>query len=141
MLALANHRLVCTRRKQRKHSTARKNVYSLESVGSIFLDFHLTAFCAGTAILAVVLQWQRILPGHAAYDPNNPKYRELSSWFWEQYTTYGGSWRDQPLWAYTMHHFGAKPVVMTHDKHITRGGDLFITGGTIGWDQHVHVPK
>jgi hypothetical protein len=74
-----------------------------------------------------------------AYDPNNPKYQELSSWFWKQYTTHQGSWRDQPLWALTMHHFHAKPVVMTYDKRITRGGDLFTTGGVIGWNQHVHV--
>jgi hypothetical protein len=63
----------------------------------------------------------------------------MSTWFWEQYTTYGGLWRDQPLWAYTMHHFQATPLVMTHNKRITRGGDLFQIGGTIGWDQHVYV--
>ena len=75
-----------------------------------------------------------------AYDPRNVKYQELSSYFWEHYTTYGGLWRDQPLWAYTLHHFNVTPEVMTTQGTITKGGDLFHMGGTLGWDQHVYVP-
>ena len=74
-----------------------------------------------------------------AYDPNNVKYQELSSWFWQQYTSYGGLWRDQPLWAYTLHHFNVTPAVMTSKGTITKGGDLFETGGTLGWDKHIYV--
>lgn len=74
-----------------------------------------------------------------AYDPNNAKYRQLSTWFWEHYTTYGGLWRDQPLWAHTLHHFNCTPAVMTTKGTITKGGDLFETGGTLGWDKHIYV--
>mmetsp|Transcript_17485 Transcript_17485/g.38247 ORF Transcript_17485/g.38247 Transcript_17485/m.38247 type:complete len:437 (-) Transcript_17485:1257-2567(-) len=74
-----------------------------------------------------------------AYDPNNARYRELSSYFWKTYTTYGGLWRDQPLWAYVLHHFNVTPAVMTTEGTITKGGDLFETGGKLGWDKHVYV--
>ena len=74
-----------------------------------------------------------------AYDPNNAKYRELSSYFWKTYTTYGGLWRDQPLWAYLLHHFNVTPAVMTTEGTITKGGDLFRTGGKLGWDKHVYT--
>jgi hypothetical protein len=74
-----------------------------------------------------------------AYDPNNANFRRLSTWFWEQYTTYGGLWRDQPLWAYTLHHFNCTPAIMTSKGTITKGGDLFEKGGTLGWDKHIYV--
>jgi hypothetical protein len=87
--------------------------------------------------------YQEIMPYYLnkyfAYDPNNANYRKLSTWFWEHYTTYGGLWRDQPLWAYTLHHFNCTPAVMTTKGTITKGGDLFEQGGTLGWDQHVYV--
>jgi hypothetical protein len=75
-----------------------------------------------------------------AYDPNNIKYRELSSYFWETYTSYGGLWRDQPLWSYVLDHFNVTPAIMTTGGTITKGGDLFRTGGRLGWDSHVYVP-
>jgi hypothetical protein len=74
-----------------------------------------------------------------AYNPRNENYQQLSTWFWKHYTTYGGLWRDQPLWAYALHHFNVTPAVMTSQGVITRGGDLFEKGGTLGWDQHVYV--
>jgi len=75
-----------------------------------------------------------------AYDPNNAKYRELSLYFWETYTTYGGLWRDQPLWSYVLDHFNITPSIMTKEGTITKGGDLFRTGGRLGWGKHVYVP-
>lgn len=75
----------------------------------------------------------------SAYDPNNAKYRELSSYFWKTYTSYGGLWRDQPLWAYILHLFDVTPAVMTTEGTITKGGDLFETGGKLGWDNHIYV--
>jgi hypothetical protein len=75
-----------------------------------------------------------------AYDPNNIKYRELSSYFWETYTSYGGLWRDQPLWSYVLDHFNVTPAIMTTEGTITKGGDLFRTGGRLGWDKHVYLP-
>jgi len=74
-----------------------------------------------------------------AYDPNNAKYRELSSSFWKTYTTYGGLWRDQPLWAYFLHHFNVTPAVMTTGGTITKGGDLFQKRGTLGWGKHIYT--
>jgi hypothetical protein len=74
-----------------------------------------------------------------AYDPNNARYRELSSSFWKTYTTYGGLWRDQPLWAYFLYHFNVTPAVMTTKGTITKGGDLFQTGGKLGWGKHIYT--
>jgi len=74
-----------------------------------------------------------------AYNPRNRNYQELSTFFWEHYTTYGGLWRDQPLWSYVIHHFNATPLAMTTKGTITRGGDLFKRGGKLGWDQHIYV--
>ncbi len=37
------------------------------------------------------------------------------------------SWRDQPVWAYTLHHFGMEPLEMRHDtlhSYIVEGLDL-----------------
>ncbi|OEU11329.1 hypothetical protein FRACYDRAFT_245639 [Fragilariopsis cylindrus CCMP1102] len=75
-----------------------------------------------------------------AYDPNNRKYREVSSYFWDTYTSYGGVWRDQPLWSYVLDHFNVTPAILTTEGTITKGGDLFRTGGRLGWDSHVYVP-
>ena len=75
-----------------------------------------------------------------AYDPNNIKYREVSSYFWDTYTSYGGVWRDQPLWSYVLDHFNVTPAILTTEGTITKGGDLFRTGGRLGWDSHVYVP-
>ena len=87
--------------------------------------------------------FQEIMPYYLnkyfAYDPNNAKYRELSSSFWKTYTTYGGVWRDQPLWAYFLHRFNVTPAVMTTKGTITKGGDLFQTRGKLGWDKHVYT--
>ncbi|VEU33673.1 unnamed protein product [Pseudo-nitzschia multistriata] len=90
-----------------------------------------------------VTNFEEIMPYYLnkyfAYDPSNQKYRDLSSYFWETYTTYGGVWRDQPLWAYTLHRFNVTPAVMTTEGTITKGGDLFQTGGKLGWGKHVYV--
>jgi hypothetical protein len=32
-----------------------------------------------------------------AYDPLNPQYREVSTFFWDRYSLELDSWRDQPL--------------------------------------------
>jgi hypothetical protein len=87
--------------------------------------YHLT-----TSFFCLFVFWQ------TAYDPRNRNYQRISDWFWQKYTTYGGSWRDQPLWAYTLHHFNCTPAVLTTQGVITRGGDLFRTAGTIGFNNH-----
>lgn len=43
------------------------------------------------------------------YNPNNPNFRTLSNFFWSRYSLEVDSWRDQPLWAYTLHHFSFTP--------------------------------
>jgi hypothetical protein len=47
---------------------------------------------------------------HIGLDPQNPRYRELSSYFWELYSQEKGSWRDQLLWCYVVDKFRADPV-------------------------------
>jgi hypothetical protein len=74
----------------------------------------------------------------AAYDPHSPTFRQLSNFFWEQYSSETGSWRDQPTWAYTLHHFNVTPLVLTTEGDIEKGGDLFKHGGGMGWGGHVY---
>jgi hypothetical protein len=59
----------------------------------------------------------------AAYDPSNPRIQEASSFFWDRYSQELDSWRDCPLWSYTLHHFKITPAVLfkTEEK-----GELFI---------------
>jgi hypothetical protein len=55
----------------------------------------------------------------------NPKYREVSNFFWDRYSQELDLWRDQPLWSYAIHHFKVKPLVFTTEGDTTSGGDMF----------------
>jgi hypothetical protein len=76
-----------------------------------------------------------------AYDPHSAIFQNLSAYFWEQYSSEVGSWRDQPMWAYTLHHFNVTPIVLTTKGDIEKGGDLFKHGGQMGWMGHVYKKK
>jgi hypothetical protein len=58
------------------------------------------------------------------YDPTNTYLRTATQFFWDRYSLEYDSWRDQPLWCYTLHHFHITPIV--HDpifyKNIDRTG-------------------
>jgi hypothetical protein len=77
-------------------------------------------------------------PTKKAYDPSNPHYQQLSRFFWKHYANETGSWRDQPMWAYSLYHFNITPMILTSNGNIERGGDLFQHGGTMGWGGHVY---
>jgi hypothetical protein len=51
-----------------------------------------------------------ILRSITAYDPTNAWYQNASTFFWNRYSLELESWRDQPFWAYTLHHFGIEPM-------------------------------
>jgi hypothetical protein len=51
----------------------------------------------------------------SGYDPTNEWYQNASMFFWDRFSQEVDSWRDQPLWAYTLHHFGMEPLEMRHD--------------------------
>jgi hypothetical protein len=71
------------------------------------------------------LYWNAVF----AYDPENPYYRQASEFFWDRYSKELDSWRDQPLWAYTLHHFGIQPLTMRHDiLHSTVYEDFTLKG-------------
>lgn len=44
------------------------------------------------------------------YDVQSPVFRKAADYFWNTYSKEIGSWRDQPLWAYTLHHFNVTPL-------------------------------
>jgi hypothetical protein len=58
------------------------------------------------------------------YDPNNARFQEASEFFWDRYSLELDSWRDQPLWCYTLEHFHLRPIL--HDpifrKNVRRTG-------------------
>jgi len=71
------------------------------------------------------LYWNAVF----AYDPWNDEYRKASEFFWNRYSQELDSWRDQPLWAYTLHHFGIQPLTMRHDTlHSTIYEDFNLKG-------------
>ncbi|KAG7365581.1 hypothetical protein IV203_038785 [Nitzschia inconspicua] len=44
------------------------------------------------------------------YDVNSLTFQRIADYFWSVYSTELGSWRDQPLWAYSLHHFNVTPL-------------------------------
>ena len=56
------------------------------------------------------------------YNPRNVKFQQVTTFFWNHYSLEVDSWRDQPLWCYTLHKFGIVPIPL--DDIID---DLFIT--------------
>jgi hypothetical protein len=73
----------------------------------------------------------------AAYDPSNPRFQEASSFFWDRYSQELDSWRDQPLWSYTLYHFNITPVVL-FDKNHRRKMFLMLPASTKGFGGHIH---
>ena len=73
-----------------------------------------------------------------AYDPHDIKFQQISDYFWKEYSTENGSWRDQPMWAYTLYHYNITPMTLTTQGNIERGGNLFKPGGIMGWGGHVY---
>jgi hypothetical protein len=53
--------------------------------------------------MAVVI----LLPG---YDPKNENFKKATEYFWNHYSKEEDSWRDQPLWSYTLEHFHLTPL-------------------------------
>lgn len=47
------------------------------------------------------------------YDPLNPRFREATQYFWDHYSKEEDSWRDQPLWCYTLAHLGVQPLELS----------------------------
>lgn len=45
------------------------------------------------------------------YNPNNEKLRRAFSYFWEKYSKYDTSHRDQPLWSFTLWKYDIKPLL------------------------------
>jgi hypothetical protein len=50
-----------------------------------------------------------LVPG---YDPTNENFKKATEYFWDHYSMEEDSWRDQPLWCYTLEHFHLKPLRM-----------------------------
>lgn len=44
------------------------------------------------------------------YDARNLHYRRVAEFFWIRYSLERDSWRDQPLWCYTLHKLGVEPI-------------------------------
>ena len=49
--------------------------------------------------------------GVFAYDPTNLKFQQASTFFWNRFSLETDSWRDQPFWAYSLHHFEIQPII------------------------------
>ena len=52
------------------------------------------------------------------YDPHNERLRQVKDFFWERYSKELDSWRDQPLWAYSLRHFNATPYEILPDHWV-----------------------
>ena len=47
------------------------------------------------------------------YNPRSEKFQKATQFFWDVYANETQSWRDQPVWGYTLHHFGLKPETLS----------------------------
>jgi hypothetical protein len=65
------------------------------------------------------------------YDPSSKNFRNATEFFWNGYSQELDSWRDQPLIAYTLHHFDMKPVNL--DGQVLSNG----RGGDGAWRSYV----
>jgi hypothetical protein len=72
-----------------------------------------------------------------AYDPSNQRFQEASSFFWDRYSQELDSWRDQPLWSYTLHHFNITPEVLFKEGK-RRQLFIMLPAATMGFGGHIH---
>jgi len=58
------------------------------------------------------------------FDPTNSDFQQATQFFWDHYSQEEDSWRDQPLWCYTLGHFHLRPIPMQplFHMHLTRMG-------------------
>jgi hypothetical protein len=80
-----------------------------------------------------------LFPCVAAYDPSNPQYRALATFFWDHYSLEKDSWRDEPLWSYSLHHLKIKPLALFKfgDQNIWYETDA----ENMGFGGHTYVKK
>jgi hypothetical protein len=46
------------------------------------------------------------------YAVSSPSFRKAADFAWGHFSLENDSWRDQPLWCYTLHHFGVTPLII-----------------------------
>jgi hypothetical protein len=46
------------------------------------------------------------------YAVTSPSFRTAADFAWGRFSLEQDSWRDQPLWCYTLHHFGIQPLII-----------------------------
>lgn len=67
------------------------------------------------------------------YNPKNSHFQNASRFFWDHYSLEEDSWRDQPLWAYTLDRYGIVPTRLgtfealfrQHFKRMARGAHRY----------------
>jgi hypothetical protein len=74
--------------------------FLLRTAGSLF---YAIPMCAN------LILWFCDIPG---YDPTNENFLQATEYFWNHYSKEEDSWRDQPLWCYTLEHLQLKPLTM-----------------------------
>ena len=74
------------------------------------------------------------------YDPHNKKYQELSTFFWNRYSLYKSSWRDQPFWSYTLLHYNVTPEHLGYWPQALVNRRLWKRKkGSVGFNDHKYV--
>jgi hypothetical protein len=68
------------------------------------------------------------------YNPRNPYFQQASTFFWDHYSKEQDSWRDQPLWSYTLQRYGIVPIPLDHKRlFATALGNMGHGGHHYGW--------
>eukprot|EP00980_Cylindrotheca_fusiformis_P001442 scaffold345_cov134-Cylindrotheca_fusiformis.AAC.53 len=49
-----------------------------------------------------------------AYAVESPHFQQASDFLWNHYSLEQDSWRDQPLWCYTLDHYDITPIYLNH---------------------------
>ena len=77
------------------------------------------------------------------FDPHNPRYREMSTFFWNRYKSGIGSWRDQPLWCYSLAHFKIQPAHLGFWPSDIRSPERqkWKMLGAVGFNGHKYIDK
>eukprot|EP00980_Cylindrotheca_fusiformis_P029092 scaffold22715_cov128-Cylindrotheca_fusiformis.AAC.3 len=78
------------------------------------------------------------------YNPKSPHFREAAQFFWDHYSLEQDSWRDQPLWAYTLHKFKIRPkrlgtfkaLFLQIFRNMGRGGHRYNETANVNADEN-----
>ena len=97
---------------QNLHEVNRGPMHELNRIMGLHKDV-ASNIAASKAWLLSRPDFHRGLPMYVntfiGYNPKSDRFRQVAQFFWSRYSLELDSWRDQPLWSYSLYHFKLQP--------------------------------